>query len=414
MRRLRSEEGIAMVVAMFVMVLMMMFGVATLAQVSTQSRQSGVQRIRESAFNLAEGVLYQQALILSTNWPAISTAAYPVQCVPGSTATTQCPDQNSLASTQGGPNAIFRGADYDSGATWVVKVRDNSGSAASSYEKAVVDGAQAGCTGTPCTYDANGDNRMWVRAEATVRGKTRVIVALLALEKFQSSFPRNAVTAGSLHVSNDSGILVDAQGSAAAPSQVVLRCTTNAAPSRSNPCAGYGPGQIQPNRVFQAPSTPAAMTSAELASFKAVAQANGTYYTSCPTFAQLTGKVVYIDPPSAVTCTYTPQNAAVNSPTTPGVLIQTRGQMSWDGKLIYYGILYMVNLSGISGSATPVFSTGGESGIVGALAVDGNGDTLTGSSTLNVKYDARAFAMLASTGTAGMIQNSWRELAPGQ
>src|SRR5436309_2531846 len=69
-RRTRTgERGWVIVVAMFVMFLMLIFGFALLKIVDTQAKTSGNERTSESALNLAEGLLNAEAVILQANWP---------------------------------------------------------------------------------------------------------------------------------------------------------------------------------------------------------------------------------------------------------------------------------------------------------------------------------------------------------
>ena len=42
--------------------------------------------------------------------------------------------------------------------------------------------------------------------------------------------------------------------------------------------------------------------------------------------------------------------------------------------------------------------------------VDGNGGVLAGSSGTNIVFDPRAFDGARSFGTAGIVQNTWREI----
>ena len=46
--------------------------------------------------------------------------------------------------------------------------------------------------------------------------------------------------------------------------------------------------------------------------------------------------------------------------------------------------------------------------------VDAGGGVAAGSSGLNVEYRAPAFDKVSTTGTAGVVQNTWREIIPDQ
>jgi hypothetical protein len=44
--------------------------------------------------------------------------------------------------------------------------------------------------------------------------------------------------------------------------------------------------------------------------------------------------------------------------------------------------------------------------------VDGRGGVWAGSSGNNIVYDPTAFANINAVGTAGVVQNTWREIVP--
>jgi hypothetical protein len=64
-----------------------------------------------------------------------------------------------------------------------------------------------------------------------------------------------------------------------------------------------------------------------------------------------------------------------------------------------------------------VASTGGNATIVGGVVVDGPGGISSGSNgqvgvnNANIMFDPRAFDNVQAAGTAGVVQNTWRELA---
>ena len=91
---LASESGNALISALLIMGILAMFGMALLASVDTQQRESGRERQRESAFQMSEAVLNAQIYRLSSRWPASTTGSttdsvglpYPNSCTQTSTS----------------------------------------------------------------------------------------------------------------------------------------------------------------------------------------------------------------------------------------------------------------------------------------------------------------------------------------
>ena len=251
-----------------------------------------------------------------------------------------------------------------------------------------------------------------MRATATVRGRTRTLVALLRRERLNEGFPRSTITAGYFNVTNNGNkTIIDSTGS-----QVIVRCDTEP-PGPSSDCANYDPsrGQVSPaDAVVQNASTPPAMSAAQVARFKAAAQSANppTYYTSCP--ASLTGAMVFIDLPSATDCQYQ-GNSNYNTAAQPGVVIMPRGTMTLRGGVTFYGLLYLRNEQNSTGIVADI---GGNGGVVGSVTIDGGGGLDAGSNgnsgvnTSNITYASNAFNSLVSFGTAGLVQSTWRELPP--
>jgi hypothetical protein len=324
-----------------------------------------------------------------------------------------CPDPNTLAAANSSSpeSANFANSDAQSVASWWTRIRDNGGPLADSYSSANADAPQSGtnavygtaytCPG-PCRWDANGDLKVWVQAQAVVHGRPRNIVALLRREQFSENFARNGVTAGSVRLTNSGNkTIIDATGS-----QVVVRCTTTAAS-----CTDYNAAksQILPATIIRDAATSPGMTAEQFARFKAAAQSANpsTYYTSCP--ASLGGTIVVIDVAAATTCTDS-NSAVYNSPTRPGIVIMPRGSFSLKGT--FYGLVYMRNEQNSSGA---VLTLQANALVTGSVAIDGAGGLVAGQSSGNqptVKYDPRGFDGLTTYGTAGLVQNTWRELPP--
>jgi Tfp pilus assembly protein PilX len=143
---LASESGNALISALLIMALMAMFGMALLATVDTQQRESGRERQRESAFQMSEAVLNAQIYRLSSRWPASSTGSvtdsvglpYPDACTNTSTS-ADCPNGTALAATLTGP-------DYDPNVTWTTQIRDNSAAEPNFYSDSLL--------ASNITYDA--------------------------------------------------------------------------------------------------------------------------------------------------------------------------------------------------------------------------------------------------------------------
>jgi Tfp pilus assembly protein PilX len=401
---LRREDGWVVVTAVIVMSLMMGIGLATYATVDTQQAQSRVERERDSSFNLSESALYAEAFILGQDWPTLANP-YPLECTEATSDPRGCPTATDLQ------NAVDSQAlpDLSSGAQWTIRVRDNGSPTGTDYDSTTEDEPP---------YDANGDGKLWVRADAVAKGRTRSIVGLMQREKLGQSVAQNVITAGRFYTSNAGNkVVVDTQGNSATGSQVVVRCIPGPdEPEARSECTGYDQDQsrtqVSPDRVYSVPTTPNAMTDAQVESFKKDAIANRTYFTSCP--PSLSGKIVFIDPPdnSTVNCGDDENyRDAYNSAASPGTLIITNGTLELSGnQTIYYGFVYMLNRQQSSGDVVTVHAN---ATLQGGVAVDGNGAVRTGSDKVNIIFDGQAFISLETHGSAGLVQNSWRELTPG-
>lgn len=231
-RRLASQDGFVVATAIIVMSLMLLTGVAILKIVNTQSKSSGTERVRESAFNLGEGFLYAQSSVLQNNWPRNPPATgnpggagYVDQCAwntVGTNPANQCPTLAQLL----GSSAAFNNVDIQkpnvaNNLEWFVQVRDDQGVNPNVYNASEVDTA---CSGAPCTYDKNKNRKMWVRVDIRVPGarrKDRSLVALLQLENVNLPFPTAAVAGGTVTASNSGNKTVIETGGT---TSVVTRC----------------------------------------------------------------------------------------------------------------------------------------------------------------------------------------------
>ena len=432
--RLREEEGWVLVTSTILLAIMLAMGAGALGLADKGTRDTRQQRERESALALDEGVLYAQGFVLASKWPSAADP-YPASCTEVDLPTNaECPNKLTLSKAQGGASANFQDVDHAADAKWKTKVRDNGGALNGAYDASKADVAQTGCAVTPCTYDANGDKRMWVQSRSVVRGKARNVAALLQLEELPEAVPQAGVVAGGIGVSNNGNHggtpIIDATGSS-----VIVRCNL----ANAGTCVDAEPGQIVPAPVTGA--QPSLMTPEQLARMKSRAISDGRYYPGCPTKNannkyDLRGQVVWIEncyttvniANNNETATCTPPNNSmsskcVNTPDKPGTVIWHCGVADLQASFTYIGVWYMANNS--DGTCAPpgargdgacdedddfVMHTNGGFGIWGALSIDGNGCLDVGSNGLQVKYNGNGFNAIKSYGTVGLVQNTWREL----
>jgi len=409
-----AEQGSVLVIAIILTAIMITLSLASLSFVDGQQARALEQRQRETSINLTEAVLYSQGFALAQSWPgnAAGGAAVPMTCTSASVQSL-CPNPNTLAAANSSAPAAanFTNLDASSNVSWTTRIRDNGAPIAEAFTMEQADAAQSGTnvkTGVayscaaPCRWDANGDLKLWVQARAVISGRPRSVVALLKREQFSEAFAHNGVTAGSFETTNSGNkTIIDAVGS-----QVVVRCT-----SMGSSCTDYNAAKshVLPATIVRDASTPPAMTVAQLARFKAVAQSASpsTYYTSCP--ASFTGAVVYVDVPPGTHCI--DSNAATyNSAVEPGIVVMPRGTLEMKGTL--HGLVYMANEQNAS---TAVLTLAANSQIFGGVAIDGPGRLVVGQASgprATIKYVTNAFNALATYGTTGLVQNTWRELAP--
>jgi hypothetical protein len=409
MTRLRREDGWTLVTALMLMAMMLGLGMSTYAYVDTQQQQSGDTRKRETAFNVSEATLNAQIFALSRDWPGAGMAPgkennpYPV-CTQTSTE-LRCP---SVATLSG----LFASPDTAAGLSWQTEVHDNNAPNPNFYSEV--------STRLAPSYDANDDGKVWIRSQATARDKTRTLIALVRAQEQDEEIPHLTLLAGSLEISNNGGhnnrAIIDATGGGGRNLPQV-RCTPTLLELVS--CLGHPLGllgadlswfikkpQIQPLPTLANTgySLGAAMSVEARARLKARAIADGRYYTSCPSVAELAGPVVYIE---SGNCTYT-DSTVVNSATAPGIVLMNNGTLHFGGKLIFHGVIYGINPLNINGTVVTVHAN---AEIHGGVMVDGDGRLVAGSNAwTNIKFVAGAFNAARSYGSAGIIQNTFREI----
>jgi hypothetical protein len=411
------------VTAMMLLMIMVAIGLAVLSQVDTQTTQSRKERERESAFNLAEAALSAQTFVLGRRGTGTSAIPYPTSCSTAASSHFYCPASAQLMRSYNGSGQV----DFDTATSWTTWVRDDAnpttGQPVLFWDDAYLANANWARYDKGGAFDATGaqipNRHVWVRAEATVRGKRRALIAYVRIEDKAVNFPQYAVLAGFVRGQNNGNkTLVNSTGS---PLGLGVRCSQ--APQSTcidlNPTKGP---QLVPPSAFELnipgnnanvpPDNPAIDADA-LQSLEDVAKASGTYYSTCP--ANPNGDVVVIE--NAANCLWNNsapaaagQSKCCNSSANPGLLIVKNGAVNFGGNIEFFGIVYNANLNNSTG--TKLVETSGTSAIRGAAMVDGRGGVWAGSSGNNIMYDPLAFANINAVGTAGVVQNTWREIVP--
>jgi Tfp pilus assembly protein PilX len=408
LHHLRGEEGLAIVTAIILMAVMLVMGLGAMTLVDAQSRLTANQRQRETSFNVAEAALNAQITQISQHWAGSASEAF-LPC-PGATF---CPSASEITS-------MVPSADSNVPITWKTNVYDNSGTLAGYFADSAVS--------TQCACDANGDMKVWVRAQATVRNHTRVVVSLVQEQMQAESVPHAALVAGALTIENNgrhSEPIIDANGGLLA-----VRCSwptgAGATEPSGAPCMGQPVGvaptktpddwnDLLSNQIsgFQTavpnyPSTPT-FSADQIARFIATAKAESSYYDAgCP--PTLTGHVVVN---ITGNCSYT-GSTTWNSQADPGFLIflNANSSLSLGGNTTYNGIIYHANL-GTPQSSAALLTTSGNTLINGGVIIDGPGRMLAGESGMNIHFDDHGYDSVQSLAAAGIIQNSWREIRAG-
>lgn len=393
--RLIDARGSALVPALLIMGVMLTSGLALLALTEGNQRDSRREREREAAFQLAEGVLNAQIYRLSTQWPSQNSedGLYPAAGCTATSVELGCPNGTSV-------QANFSGPDYTRDVSWKVQVRDNNTAAENYYTESIMG------SGTGETKDENGDNFIWARAEATVAGHKRVLVALVEAENTTLNFPRAAVVAGKFATTNKGNkVIIDTDGEGYTPGNVIVRCDPVSA------CASYqtGKGQISPDTVTGVPDQPNAVSPEALETLRQRAIAEGNYIADgdpCPASLQgdQPGEIVFIEHSNG--CSYQ-GNAVWNTKATPGFLVIGKGTIYLLGTTSFYGVIYHANTDN---SSDTLVDLNGNTQVTGAITIDGAGGLMAGSSKENVIYDPNVILGLTAFGTASIVQNTFREI----
>jgi Tfp pilus assembly protein PilX len=410
-RALRSERGSALVAATFVMTAILTLGLAMLATVDTQTRQTGRERGRESTFNWVEAVLNAQTFTVANAWPASADKAVSDCSWSGGAAASAsggmvnaCPTPTLVS------NTFSSNVDVARGANWTTQVRDNAGSAQCE------DTTASNCSFAwseqtslaAAHWDENADDLLWLRAEATVNNDKRIVVALVRIQNDPVQLPQSVIVAGSLEVSGGNKTFISQNGSS-----ISLRCSPISSPScysEQKPGINVaGPGSKIDG--YDDGNGGHIMTEDELDAMRTKAQNIGRYYGPgvCPsTAAAFSGAVVFLE--DAPDCKIN-HNWVINSEASPGILIVYRGTVRFNGTADFWGLIYMYNAQGWGAGDDNLFDGNGDGTIHGALFVDGEG-RVNNQGAFNLDYNANALNGVTAYGATGIVPNSFREVNP--
>jgi hypothetical protein len=119
------------------------------------------------------------------------------------------------------------------------------------------------------------------------------------------------------------------------------------------------------------------------------------------------GELVFME--DATGCQWNANNV-YNTQAKPGYVVIARGAIGRiNGTATFYGILYHANLDN---SSADLITLAGNVSIYGSIVVDGAGGLSAGSSKVNLVYDPNAVNGFKAFGTAGIVQNTFREITP--
>jgi hypothetical protein len=408
--RLAQERGWGLISSVLVLGILLSLALPLVSLVDGQQRQSAHERRSESSFNLAEAAFDAGLFVLSSEWPVTSLGQYPRTCTHQS-ASLKCPNAAILDRIYSGPDYRARG--------WTVRYRDDgarfgSGGDDDDHDADHYSGGSGGSSSSGGDYydadwveqqpswDANGNAKMWIRADGRAAGRDRTVVALVRRQDQFEPFPRNSVTSGWFATGNNGRkLIVDTKGPTAQSAPIAVRCKHSGPPP--SPCLNYrrDAGQVAPETIFSGYGGNTAVAPAVLDRFRARAKALGTYSYSCPDDPE--GELVFVETGD---CHYA-GGGTVNTERLPGVFMVGRGTIKLTGSLTFYGLLYAANQQRSIGEVVRI---NGAATVRGSIAVDWGGGFTVGANGINLVFDDRVFQLLKTFGPAATVQGTWREL----
>jgi hypothetical protein len=445
--RARAERGSAVVIAILIVLMMLLLTLGTFTFVQGQQKATGDEHVMDSSYNLADAGMESSAIYLASKFPSTTALAYGKNTAQpnggpcsqtSNPAADNCPDPANVTAAFTQPGSA-RQPDYAGAPTWTTSVYDNGGSIASFYRESLK-------TGQPA-YDANGDGKVWLRSEAIVQARKKILVAQVAQQSGTTQtplpFPMSAVWAADVMVSGGSldRLVVDSLGSGSIVGNVNATCAS-VRPAMYGPCPGLSPsrGQITPWAAYAnvegyackdesgndpftgAPPTASALklcsmsdVGTQLKTLRTKAQAAGTYYAGCcascpPT---LTGKLIFIENGP---CSYT-GTSTYNSTASPGMVVVADGgagtAITVGGSSKYYGVIWDANVHGNGTMDSVIIDTTAQ--VIGGVIIDTGGELGFYSTTQPaLRYDAGVFydTVTTATGAPKIVPGTVREVPP--
>jgi Tfp pilus assembly protein PilX len=437
MRRVRSEDGFAVVAAVVLLTVIMGLGLGLLLFADSQQKASTRQQASEAAFNVAEAALNAQVGQLSRKWPfrgtrteAEAEAEMPSSCTAGtSTEANDCPSSTDLKRDPNTSSTTCSGTDaWGSSLSnqWTTYVRQDviEGFGESARESSLFNYTTEY---KKPAYAASEAGALWVRSVGVVQCHPVAVVTLVTRQRVKLNLPVDAIAGNWFKVSNKGNkVIIDRQGHAFQAAPVSMRC---ASPPPKG-CEQYDPSkkQVSPPIAEKSKSSSETLTPPERETLKSEAQAYGRFYSltsppyRCPTsIGELEGvplstgsrAPVYIEDCEALKITAT---GTANTEADPGFLVIANGTLELSGTSTYYGVIYAANLQE---SSEAVVTLQGRTTVVGGIIVDGAGGIEFGSSgeggsLPNLEFDSLAIQKLTISAGAAATRNSFRVLPSGQ
>lgn len=385
-------------------------GLGLLLFTDNQQKASAQEQASESAFRVAEAALNAQVGQVSRDWPSTENEKYPERCTATESTPNGCPTPGSLnvgypsAGTTTCPASQKDAWGSPDTNEWTTYVRDDAEK--SQYFDSATERTQP-------TYDANGNEKLWVRAVGVVQCRVVTLVTLIARQQIAVSFPKDTAV-GNWFVVTNSGkkVIVNTEGEppVGETGPISMRCSglTKAE------CEQWSESkkQISPDTTGAPPTPSPIMNEAQIAALRAQAQSAGTFHSAalgnCPgSLEEMSGLPAYVEGCGNLKMTGGEGNSAAN----PGFLILADGTLELKGNAEFHGVIYARNPSNSSGA---VVILGGTAQIFGAIDVDGNGGIEFGSSKANLIYEPKAILNLKAYAGATPTRNTFRVLPISQ